>query len=286
MLSATLEDTSSVRWPVLCSPKLDGIRCLMNGRTPMTRNGKPIPNKAIRDTLYGLNLPAFDGELVVGSPKAKDCYRVTNSGVMSHDGEPDWVLWVFDLIGDGPFEDRLAMAKKLVSRVGHKRIRFVTHVLVKDEEQLLEYEKNHLLAGYEGVMGRSLGGTYKQGRSTLREGMLWKLKRFSDGEAKIVGFDEQMHNANEAKRNIFGRTERSSHKENMVPKGTLGALKVVDTESGVDFDIGTGFTDEERALIWANRDSWMGVTVKYKSMTVGVKDRPRHPVYLGLRKDL
>lgn len=286
MLSAALTDPASVRYPVLCSPKLDGIRCLMNGRTPMTRNGKPIPNKSIRDTLYGLNLPPFDGELVVGDPKAPDCYRVTNSGVMSHDGEPDWTFWVFDVIGDGPFETRIAQAKALVQKLGHKRIRVVPHLLIKSEEALMEYEKNHLVAGYEGVMGRSLGGAYKQGRSTLRDGMLWKLKRFTDGEARVVGFDEQMHNANEAKKNLFGRTERSSHKANMVPKGTLGALKVVDTQTGTDFDIGTGFTDAERAEIWADREGWLGRVVKYKSLAVGVKERPRHPVYLGQRGDL
>lgn len=286
MLSAALDDPATVRYPVLCSPKLDGIRCLMNGRSPLTRNGKHVPNKHIREYLYRLNLPPFDGELIVGDPKAPDCYRNTNSGVMSHEGEPDWTFWVFDLITDGPFEYRLAEAKKLVRKIGDKRVRIVPHVSIDGPEALLEYEKNHLIAGYEGVMGRSIGGTYKQGRSTLREGSLWKLKRFTDGEARVVGFDEQMQNTNEAKRGLFGKLERSSHKEGKVPKGTLGALKVVDTQTGTDFDIGTGFTDAERAEIWANRDAWLGRVVKYKSLAVGVKERPRHPVYLGERKDL
>jgi DNA ligase-1 len=148
------------------------------------------------------------------------------------------------------------------------------------------YETNHLLAGYEGVMGRSLHGTYKQGRSTLREGFLWKLKRFTDGEAKIVGFDEQLHNANEATKDELGRTKRSSHKANKIGKDTLGALKVVDCATGIDFDIGTGFDDNERAAIWADRAGWLGKTVKYKSLAIGVKERPRHPVYLGLRTDI
>lgn len=286
MLSAALADPTTVRFPVLCSPKLDGIRCLMNGRTPMTRNGKPIPNRAIREELYRLNLLPFDGELIVGNPKAPDCYRATNSGVMSHDGEPDWTFWVFDLIIDGPFEQRIKQAAAAVKSLKHPRVRLVPHVRVDDAEKLLEYERNHLIAGYEGIMGRSLGGTYKQGRSTLRDGMLWKLKRFTDGEARVVGFDEQMHNANEAKRNALGFIERSSHKANKVPKGTLGALKVVDTQTGTDFDIGTGFTDEERQAIWDCRDEWLGRVVKYKSLAVGVKERPRHPVYLGERADL
>lgn len=285
MLSAKLEDPAKVRYPVLCSPKLDGIRCLIVGRVPVTRTLKHVPNRAIFETLRALNLPELDGELIVGDPKHPDCYRATNSGVMSRDGAPDWTFWVFDVYGPGPFEDRLAHARRIVEGAKCKRIRFVHHKIIKSAEELLDYERNHLLAGYEGVMGRSLGGTYKQGRSTMTEGALWKLKRFTDGEAKVVGFDEQMHNANEAKINALGHTERSSHKKNMVPKGTLGALKVVDLVTGIDFDIGTGFTDEERIEIWINRDLWLGKTVKYKSMTVGVKDRPRHPVYLGQRTD-
>jgi DNA ligase-1 len=285
MLSAKLESPEKARYPVMVSPKLDGIRCLIVGRVPVTRTLKPIPNREIFQTLRALDLPELDGELIIGDPKHPDCYRTTNSGVMSRDGAPDWTFWVFDIYGNGPFEDRLARAGAIIKALGNKRIRIVPHKMIRSAEELVQYEANHLLAGYEGVMGRGPGGTYKQGRATPSEGLLWKLKRFVDGEAKIVGFDEQMHNANEAKTNALGQTERSSHKRGMVPKGTLGALKVVDCVSGVDFDIGTGFSDVERAEIWINRDYWMGKTVKYKSMTVGVKDRPRHPVYLGERKD-
>jgi DNA ligase-1 len=287
MLSATLEDTSAVRFPVLASPKLDGIRCLIIDGKPVSRNLKAIPNQYVQDYLGCLKLPPLDGELIVGDPKAKDCYRKTNSGVMSRDGEPNFTFWVFDMWdADAMFVDRLGMVRDDLKALGNKRIRIVPHLKIDNEAKLLEFESNHLIAGYEGVMGRSIDGLYKHGRATMREGSLWKLKRFSDGEARIVGFDEQMHNANELTRDNLGRAKRSSHKENKVAKGTLGALKVVDVFSGVDFDIGTGFTDADRDEIWANREDWVGTVVKYKSMKVGVKDRPRHPVYLGVRQDI
>lgn len=286
MLSAKLDDPSQLRYPVLVSPKLDGIRCLIIGRVPVSRNLKHIPNRAIFDTLRGLNLPELDGELIVGKPNADDVYRTTNSGVMSRDGEPDWTFWVFDMYTDGGFEDRLRAAKAVVQKLGHKRIRMVPHVRVENSAKLLEYEKNHLLAGYEGVMGRSLHGTYKQGRSTMREGFLWKLKRFEDSEAEIIGFDEQMHNGNEQTRDELGRSKRSSHKAGKTGKDTLGALKVRDVNSGVEFDIGTGFSDAERDDFWQNSSTYLGAVVKYKFLPVGVKEKPRHPVYLGLRGDL
>ena len=82
-----------------------------------------------------------------------------------------------------------------------------------------------------------------------KKGLL-KVKRFEDGEAGILAVEEQMHNGNEATTNELGRTQRSSHKENKVPMGTLGALVCKDVETGIQFNIGTGFTDEVRQQLW------------------------------------
>jgi DNA ligase-1 len=283
-----MKDLESVRFPVLVSPKLDGIRCLIdqNG-TPVTRSLKAIPNIAISRALQGL--PPLDGELVVGDPTAKDCYRKTNSGVMSYDGEPDdWAFWVFDCVELGDFRTRLGWAGDFASSKSKKSpyLRAVPHKLVCSVDEVQEFEAQMLAKGYEGIMGRDPVGPYKYGRATLREGWLWKLKRFEDSEAVILDFDERMHNANAAKTNALGYKERSSHKENLVPMGTLGALKVRDVKTGVEFDIGTGFSDAERAAIWKSGGEWLGKIVKYKFLPVGVKDKPRHPVYLGPRTDI
>lgn len=289
MLSAKMEDLDKVvHWPVLCSPKLDGIRCLIVGGIPVTRNLKNIPNRAIFDALKAAKLPPLDGELIVGSPTDKLCYNITNSGVMSRDGEPDWRFYVFDIVADGPFEQRIVQAEQAVRAAMRKcpRITFVEHTRLYLPTDVYKYEEACLNDGYEGIMGRSLGGTYKQGRSTIREGALWKLKRFEDSEAVVLGFDEQMHNANEATTNALGHKERSSHKANLKPMDMLGALKVRDSYSGVEFDIGTGFSNAEREEIWFNRKEWLGRIVKYKFLPVGVKEKPRHPVYLGPRNDL
>lgn len=283
-LSAKCLDTSKINYPVLCSPKLDGIRCLITeGGLPVTRTLKNVPNDAVREAIKRLRLPQLDGELIVGDAKAPDVYRKTNSGIMAKNGGPDWTYWVFDAYTDGGFQDRLDKLRRAVAKVSSARVRVVPHVMIANEKALLAYEADHLLAGFEGIMGRSLHATYKQGRSTMREGGLWKLKRFEDSEATILDFDEEMLNANEAKLDNLGHTKRSSHKANKSGKGVLGALKVRDVKSGVEFDIGTGFTAAERHDIWANRQAWTGLVVKYKYLPIGVKDKPRHPVYLGLR---
>ena len=53
--------------------------------------------------------------------------------------------------------------------------------------------------------------------------------------------------------------------------------------SGVQFNIGTGFTDTVRDQLWEHKEDLINTTVKYKYFDIGVKEAPRHPVYLGIR---
>ena len=125
---------------------------------------------------------------------------------------------------------------------------------------------------------RAPDGLYKTGRATSKGGELLKLKRFLDSEAEIEGTEEEMFNGNAAETNELGRTKRSTAKDGLVGKGTMGALRVRDVSTGVRFSIGTGFTAAERREDWRSGD-----IVKYKYFPVGIKDAPRHPVYLGRR---
>lgn len=47
-------------------------------------------------------------------------------------------------------------------------------------------------------------------------------------------------------KNALGHTERSSHIYNKVADNLLGALNVKDIHTGVEFSIGSGFTEEQR----------------------------------------
>jgi DNA ligase-1 len=150
-------------------------------------------------------------------------------------------------------------------------------------DEILQAEEEALNQGFEGVMLRDPNGKYKFGRSTTAEAALVKLKRFNQSEAVIIGFEEQMHNANEAKVDNLGHTERSSHKANMVPTGMLGAMVVRDLNTNIEFNVGTGFTAADRQEYWTKRESLVGKVVSYKFLAIGVKDKPRHPVFLGFR---
>lgn len=281
LLAYTIEDTATLRYPVLASVKLDGIRCLVIDGVAYSRNMKPIKNDYVQACIGKPEYNGLDGELIVGDIFAKDCYRQTNSGVMSKDGQPDFTYHVFDRWDKG-YERFIDRNPTFLNGLPHATV--VTQHVIRSEAELLKYERELLEKGAEGVMVRSLDGIYKNGRSTAKDGILGKLKRFSDAEYRIVGFVERMHNGNVATTNALGHTERSSHKENLVGRGDLGAL-VLETGDGQQFNCGTGFDDSLRAEIWANKDAYLGRMAKIKSFLIGVKDLPRFPVYIGLCED-
>ena len=273
---ATDADLDKLRFPLLASAKLDGVRAVVRDGVVFSRSNKPIPNAHVQK-LFG-KYTHFDGELIVGDPTSKTCYRDTVSGVMSVDGEPDVKLYVFDHVGEPSHiynfrAERLTESKHVIV---HEQVMCLTL------EDILKYEEQCLDAGYEGLILRDPHAPYKQGRSTVKEGYLLKLKRFVDDEATVIGFEERMHNGNVATVNELGRTARSSHKENKSGRGDLGAL-LLRHSSGIEFSCGTGFTDSERGEIWANRARYLGQLAKYKHFPVGAKDLPRHPVFLGWR---
>jgi DNA ligase-1 len=283
----TPEDLSILNFPVLHSPKLDGIRCLITERGPMSRTMKPIRNEFVQSGLTDPKLIGLDGELIVGDPTSKSVYRDTNSAVMSIRGEPDFTYYVFDRwdLYEHPFEDRLAaLEDQHAAGALNGPVTLHRHDTAFDVFQLLLAEQWALEAGYEGLVTRCPMSLYKFNRSTLKEQGMVKIKRFEDGEAEVIAVEELMHNGNEAELDERGYTKRSSAAAGKTPGGMMGSL-VCRTPEGVEFDLGTGFTAEERKRIWSIRSSVVGMLVKYKSFRVGVKDKPRHPVFLGFRDE-
>jgi len=283
MLAAKVEDVKDLRYPLLASPKLDGIRAVIIEGVLLSRSMKPIPNRYLQGILGLHALNGLDGELIMGAATGDSVFRDTTSAVMTQTGEPQVQYHVFDFFGSavGEFHARLEIAKGFEGQ--HPLIKAVPHTRVSNSAELIGLEQDYLARGYEGIMLRSMTGRYKQGRSTLSEGWLMKLKRFLDSEAVVVNVIELMHNHNEAKPDERGYSKRSSHQENKVAGDKMGALSVKDAYTGVQFEIGTGFSDGERHAYWQDRDKLVGKTVKYRYFPTGSKDKPRFPTFLGFR---
>ena len=292
MLADSVADTKTLPYPMIASPKIDGIRCLIVDGHAVSRKFKPIPNHHIRAVLERILPEGADGEILAGKT-----FQAVSSAVMSHEGTPEFQYCMFDLVECNcrkadllqPYSERLECMDhwwdNQASEEAQQIVQILPTVLLKNEEELLAFERKCLEEGHEGIMLRSPGGPYKCGRATLKQGWLLKLKRFSDSEAEVIGFEEQMHNDNEKQINELGLTKRSTAKAGKRPAGTLGKFKVRDLKTGVEFEIGTGegLTQELRQKIWNHQKDYLGQLIKYKSQPTGVKDRPRFPIFLGFR---
>lgn len=311
LLSATFEERFQPQYPVLASPKLDGIRVIIVDGVPMTRSLKhPLPNDFIRNELSGL--PWFDGEIIIGDPSEPETCARTQSGVMSKSNpelEVNYTFFLFDLAD--PTQAQLTFKQRydglqrvrsaIVESKPHlaQRLYILPHVQISDAETLWNYERACVDQGYEGIMLRSPDGIYKHGRATPKSRILTKIKRWEDGEGIIVDVHEEMHNANEAVVTPTGKTERSSHQENKVGKDTLGGYTVMtnrdstwlfglEHESGqVMFYCGASgnMTAEQRKALWANRGDLLGKKITFKYQPTMGAEKPRFPGFKNFRGD-
>jgi DNA ligase 1 len=294
MLAADASTTraESLNYPLLASPKLDGVRALVWEGQVYSRNGKLIRNNFVQEWARTNNVHALDGELIVGSPTEPLCLNATVSGVMSAEGQPNFGFYMFDRIptGDCPFYARLATANTYARN--KPRIIQVPHLLLTDAEDLTRVEGAHLADGYEGIMLRSPNGPYKHGRSTMREGYLMKRKTFVDGEGVVVDLEEGQSNQNAATLDELGRTKRSTHQENMAPSGMVGTLIVMDKTWGkIRVAPGT-MTHAERIAYWQAHTGQnvvpglVGKTIHWRSFGYGVMNAPRFPRFYSVREDV
>ena len=268
----------------LLSPKIDGIRALVVNGQLVSRTMKPIRNYYTQQLFGRPELEGLDGELVVGNPWDKNLIQQTSSGVMSYDGKPDVKFCVFDKWNDARgFKYRLDE----VFDLAFNNIWFWRHQHINSYEMMCKLEQHYLAKGFEGVMLRHPNGPYKQNRSTLREAYLVKVKRFEDAEATVIGADPLYRNLNSAEEDERGYTKRSQSTAGKYADDLLGALLVRDNTTGIEFSVGSGFTEAQRRSLWAQGGTdLVGRVIKYKSFkNAGVKIAPRHPIFLGFRHE-
>lgn len=283
LLAAKKPVFEKIKFPVLATPKIDGIRCIKINGQALSRSFKPIPNHHIRKMIEAHCPDGFDGEILCGTG-----FSDVQSMVMSREGTPEFTYLVFDTVKDSlltPYAERqIQLADDFCHTPLLTFCKPLYGELVNNVDDLRLVMERHLLEGHEGTMIRTPESPYKCGRSSLKEGYLIAIKEFVDAEAEVIGFEEQMKNDNEATLDAFGHKERSSHKEFKVPAGMLGAF-VVRSEDGTTFKIGTGvgLTQELRKQIWDNQSEYLGKLVHYRYQPHGVKDRPRIPSYYGFR---
>lgn len=278
-----------LEYPLIVSPKLDGIRCLKINDNVVSRQFKPIPNRFIRSILEEVLPNNIDGEIMLSNKNAS--FQEITSSVMKFEGQPDFVFSPFDYVKNSlndPYVSRLEDLKNWYDTLGYNSrfVRMIESVIVYNETQLYEKEHEYLTLGYEGLMLRDSNGIYKCGRSSIKEKILLKIKRFEQSEAKIIDVIEKKTNENELEKDEFGYAKRSSAKSGIVNANTFGSFIVKDIVTGHEFKVGSGFDDEMRNTIWNNKNDYIGKIITYTYQKVGVLLAPRFPVFKGFRDEI
>lgn len=236
----------------LVSEKYDGIRAIWDGKKLTTRNGHPIyPPVWFTE---GWPNQWFDGELWAGRQQ----FNVVQNTVLST--EPDDSKWskitymVFDAPNKrDPFAIRAIHYTSLIGSSNSKTIQPITQITLSDEETLFKYLDSVTATGGEGLMLHRKDAMHRDGRTSA----LLKLKRFQDGEAKVL-------------QHLPGKGKY---------QGMMGAL-LVETVEGTRFRLGTGFSDSER-----RNPPTIGqyVTFRYQGLTKG--GLPRFASFIRIRAD-
>jgi len=290
MRACKIDDYNKLKFPLAVTPKLDGIRSAFTDNLVKSKTLKLIPNMHVRNTLEpllkGLDL---DGELrTFNADGSARTFNEVQSDIMSRDGEPNFQYWVFDYMIDlkMPYIKRCEELGRLALP---PQCRKVLPVIVHNLAELEALREVWLKQGLEGAMLRTLNSPYKCGKSTFKEQYLLKDKPVEDSECVVIGFEEQLENTNEKVEGEDGHSKRSSHKDGMVPAGTLGKFlvqEIGDTPwNGKTFAIGTGDGLDHvfRQKIWDNQEEYLGKIITYKYQKIGTKDLPRQPIWKGFR---
>lgn len=289
---AVKAELEKIKYPVYATPKLDGIRCLIDEGRILSRNFKPIPSLDFNNMMEQYLDYNLDGEILILDEDDNILEFNTIQSYVMADNKPlpdgwRYVYYCFDIVEDKN-KTYLSRMDDLENLNVDSNIVKLSPMLVNNEQDMLDLFGQYIEMGYEGIMLRSGDSPYKEGRSTVKEGYLLKYKPFEDAEAIINDYEELMINNNEKVQDAFGHGKRSSHKANLVGGNTFGCFVVTDIETGVQFKIGTGkpLTKEYRKQLWEIRDKLIGQVITYQSQKIGQKDAPRFPTFKGFRSEI
>lgn len=290
------EDKVAKKLPLLGQLKYDGIRVFVRDGYAYTRSLKPVRSTELQSWVRHNSdwLEGMDGEIICGDPIAPDCYRRTMQFVMSYDAPDDFTFYVFDKWDEpSSFTERFAVVEYvagqyIMNKDQPPKMRAAETRRLETMDDVWAFHNEMIEQGQEGIILRDPDAFYKYGRGSPVKCECIKMKEggWIDTEVRIVGFTEKIHNANDAIINELGYTEHSNHIVNLIPMDTLGALMVEgEFEDGTPFScqVGTGFDDATRDAVWFDRQSHITKLAKIKYFSVGIKDKPRFPVFLGFR---
>lgn len=279
-------------FPLGAQPKIDGVRGLNMTGAMTSRSLKPFGNRYTNEFYSKPEYVGFDGELAAEDERHPSLCRLTTSATSTIVGQP-FTLWhLFDFVtastAHRAYEERYHLLSERLAILQAQRLagtcRLVPMHVCRTLEELLYWDQMWLEMGYEGTIIRRLDAPHKQGKSTVKEGGLLRIKRFVEEEAQVLAIIEGRTNLNEQQTNELGRSFRSSHQDNQVPNGMVGSLLCLDVKTQKEIIVSAGsMPHDERLDFFLHPEKILKQYIKYKTFPKGVKDKPRFPTYVTIR---
>jgi DNA ligase-1 len=245
------------------SEKFDGARCIYYNGKFLSRTNKPFnaPEWFSQDFPKDVVL---DGELFT---KRQDFSKIMSIIRKKVPIDSEWKKIKF-MVFDIPtvrlsFAERLPILKDIIIKskspyaTKETHIELVDHILIKNVDHLHKIHEELVKQGAEGTMLNHPNYFYENSRS---KGLL-KYKDFQDDEAVVEDFEYGE-----------GRNEKVM--------GNLIVRWLHKKDNNLTFDVGSGFTDEQRL----NHKKLFpkGTIIKVKFFELTSRGAPRFPTFIGI----
>lgn len=242
-------DLSSGQW--VWSEKFDGVRAFWTGERLISRGGHEIHTPS----WFLAQLPPFaiDGELWLGRGQ----FQQTVSIVRRQRPDERWHQIQYQIFEvphqSGNLFQRLEVLERYLNSHPAQNIHIIPQHVTASKAEVEQALQKVMENRGEGLVLRDATLPYQTGRLSSA----LKIKPFLDAECQVKGYQP-------------GKGKY---------QGQVGAL-ICEMENGVSLRLGSGLSDQQRQHP-PKRGQW--VTFKYQGLTQSGK--PRHPVFLRIRKD-
>lgn len=260
------EEKRLAKWdpPYIVQPKYNGIRC----RALRLHNGGWILLSSEENIIYSVphiynNLinqsPPFtelDGELYSHGMSFEEILSITSRTVNVHPDHKKIQFHIFDYVSEEPQTARIT---RLSTTQFIEPLINSPYWICDDLIEIMEVYNELISLGYEGIIVRHFLAYYEKKRSTY----VMKFKPKKEDTYEIIGVNEEIS-------------------KDGIPKGRLGSV-TCDSGDGNSFNVGSGFSSNDRKLLWNTKLIGKKVRVQYQHITSRNKV-PRFPIFMEVIK--
>lgn len=262
MTAKNFEDNEHrVAYPCLVQPKLDGVRCVTDGRRFWSKNGKRFPDKNVAHLKTMIALPyLIDGELMIpNQPFEESISALKHASNDDRSASRKLRFYVFDVMTKAIARQRDYHRVEVVAdaRMHGAQWNVVPSYHVRRRVSIDAMLQRALKQGQEGLMIRDMHGRYTSTRSYN----LLKFKPLLDAEFEVVDVKE------------------AKGKDKGTP---IFICAVGKPKDGLTFRVRPMGTQAQRRRMWKDRRDLIGcmLTVEYQNLTKHGKPRfPRAKVF-------